>query len=316
MSVDQIRTSSELPPPEVKEVADRIFCYLQADGSWGLNNAGFVVGRRGATVIDTCFTERRTRSFIDAIREVTKLPLQTLINTHHHGDHTHGNYLFPDSIIVAHELCREAILEAGLPKPDNPIGMLFPNVDWGNLELAAPTLTYQDNMTLYIEDLRLELIFMGPAHTTNDTVVWLPDLKLLFSGDLIFNEGTPFVVMGSVAGSLEAVERLRALGPETIVPGHGPVCGPELFDPTEAYLKFVQDAAWEGYKLGMKPLETARSADLVEFAEWHDSERLVGNIYRAFSEFEDEERGIKLNMKPIISDMEDYNGGSPLRCLA
>ena len=66
----------------------------------------------------------------------------------------------------------------------------------------------------------------------------------------------------------------------------------------------------------MKPLETARSADLVEFAEWHDSERLVGNIYRAFSEFEDEERGIKLNMKPIISDMEDYNGGSPLRCLA
>ena len=96
-------------------------------------------------------------------------------------------------------------------------------------------------MTLHIEDLRLELIFMGPAHTTNDTVVWLPDLKLLFSGDLIFNEGTPFVVMGSVAGSLEAVERLRALGPETIVPGHGPVCGPELFDPTEAYLRFVQD---------------------------------------------------------------------------
>ena len=170
-------------------------------------------------------------------------------------------------------------------------------------------------MTLYVEDLRLELIFMGPAHTTNDTVVWLPDLKLLFSGDLIFNEGTPFVVMGSVAGSLVAIEKLRALGAETIVPGHGPVCGPELFDPTEAYLKFVQDAAWEGYKFGMKPLETARSADLAEFAEWHDSERLVGNIYRAFSEFKGEERGIKLNMKPIISDMEDYNGGSPLRCL-
>ena len=90
MSIDLIGKSSELPPPEVKEVADRIFCYLQADGSWGLNNAGFVVGRRGATVIDTCFTERRTRTFIDSIRGVTKLPLQTLINTHHHGDHTHG----------------------------------------------------------------------------------------------------------------------------------------------------------------------------------------------------------------------------------
>ena len=316
MSVDQVTTSNELPPPEVKEVADRIFCYLQADGSWGLNNAGFVVGRRGATVIDTCFTERRTRAFLDSIRSVTKLPLHTLVNTHHHGDHTHGNYLFRDSTIVAHELCREAVLEAGLPRPDNTIGMLFPNVDWGNLELAAPTMTYQDKMTLYVEDLRLELIFMGPAHTTNDTVVWLPDHKLLFSGDLIFNEGTPFVVMGSVAGSLEAVKRLRVLGPETIVPGHGPVCGPELFDPTEAYLKFVQDVAQQGYEAGIQPLEIARSADLGEFAEWHDSERIVGNIHRAFSEIKGEAWGAKLDMPPIVKEMEDYNGGSPLRCLA
>ena len=231
MSIDLIGKSSELPPPEVKEVADRIFCYLQADGSWGLNNAGFVVGRRGATVIDTCFTERRTRAFIDSIRGVTKLPLQTLINTHHHGDHTHGNYLFPDSTIVAHELCREAILEAGLPQPDNPIGMLFPNVDWGNLELAAPAVTYQDKMTLYIEDLRLELIFMGPAHTTNDTVVWLPDLKLLFSGDLIFNEGTPFVIMGSVAGSLGGHREAESLGRRDHSPGPRACVRPRAFRP-------------------------------------------------------------------------------------
>ncbi len=316
MSVEQVPTSSELPPPEVKEVADRVFCYLQADGSWGLNNAGFVVGRRAATVIDTCFTERRTRAFLDSIRRVTSLPLNTLVNTHHHGDHTHGNYLFQGSTIVGHELCREAVLEAGLPRPDNTIGMLFPNVDWGDLELAAPTMTYQDRMTLHVEDLRLELIFMGPAHTTNDTVVWIPDHKLLFSGDLIFNEGTPFVVMGSVAGSLVAIERLRALGAETIVPGHGPVCGPELFDPTEAYLKFVQRVAREGYDAGMKPLEIARSADLGEFAEWHDTERIVGNIHRAFSEIKGEKWGAKLNMPPIVREMEDYNGGSPLRCLA
>ena len=316
MSVDQVTTSSELPPPEVKEVADGIFCYLQADGSWGLNNAGFVVGSRGATVIDTCFTEYRTRAFLDSIRRVTKLPLHTLVNTHHHGDHTHGNYLFRDSTIVAHELCREAVLEAGLPRSDNTIGMLFPNVDWGDLELAAPTMTYQNKMTLYMEDLRLELIFMGPAHTSNDTVVWLPDHKLLFSGDLIFNEGTPFVVMGSVAGSLVALERLRALGAETIVPGHGPVCGPELFGPTEAYLRFVQDVARQGFDAGMQPLEIARSTDLGEFSEWHDAERIVGNIHRAFSEIEGEEWGAKLNMPPIVKEMEDYNGGSPLRCLA
>ena len=177
-------------------------------------------------------------------------------------------------------------------------------------------MTYQDKMTLYVEDLRLELIFMGPAHTTNDTVVWLPDHKLLFSGDLIFNEGTPFVVMGSVAGSLKALERLRTLGAETMVPGHGPVCGPELFDPTEAYLRFVQRVARQGYDAGMQPLEIAKSADLGEFSEWHDAERIVGNIHRALSEIKGEEWGAKLNMRPIIEEMEDYNGGSPLRCLA
>ena len=189
-----------------------------------------MVGRRGATVIDTCFTERRTRTFIDSIRNVTKLPLQTLINTHHHGDHTHGNYLFPNSTIVAHELCREAILEAGLPQPDNPIGLLFPNVDWGNLELAAPAVTYQDKMTLYVEDLRLELIFMGPAHTTNDTVVWLPRPKAAVFGrsdiqrrDSVCRDG----VGGRVSGGRRKASELSA--PRTIVPGHGPVCGPRAF---------------------------------------------------------------------------------------
>ena len=178
MSVDEIRTSSELPPPEVKEVADRIFCYLQADGSWGLNNAGFVVGRRGATVIDTCFTERRTRSFIDAIRGSN----QAAAPNSDQYPSSRGPHPRQLPVPGLHRLwptncAAKPVLEAGLPKPDNPIGMLFPNVDWGNLELAAPTLTYQDKMTLYVEDLRLELIFMGPAHTTNDTVVWLPDLK-------------------------------------------------------------------------------------------------------------------------------------------
>ena len=69
-----------------------------------------------------------------------------------------------------------------------------------------------------------------PPHTDNDSVVWLPDRKVLFSGDLLFESGTPFVFQASVAGAIEALDELKQLGAETIVPGHGSVCGPEVFD--------------------------------------------------------------------------------------
>ena len=92
------------PDPILREVSDGVFAYVQLDGSWGLNNTGFLVGADGVVVIDTCFTERRSRAFLDAVRGVTDRPLRTLINTHHHGDHTHGNYLLPEATIIAHDL--------------------------------------------------------------------------------------------------------------------------------------------------------------------------------------------------------------------
>ena len=82
---------------------------------------------------------------------------------------------------------------------------------WGDLELAPPFITFQDRLDLFVDDLKLELHYMGPAHTTNDVVVWLPERRLLFTGDLVFNGGTPFVAMGSIAGSLDALEQTAQL---------------------------------------------------------------------------------------------------------
>src|SRR5207244_1998641 len=79
--------------------------------------------------------------------------------------------------------------------------------------------------------------------------------RLLYAGDLVFNGGTPFALMGTVSGWLRALDRLRALAPERIVPGHGPVCGPEILDEVEAYLRFVQDAARLAEESGQGPLE-------------------------------------------------------------
>ena len=312
MSASHSHGGAQLPPPETREVSDGIYAYLQPDGSWGLNNAGFIVGRDRVTVIDTCFTEARTRAFLEAIGRVTTLPYGILVNTHHHGDHTHGNYLFPGATIFAHRLCRETVIETGL----HTLHPLFPSVEWGDLKLAPPVVTFEDRLDIYVDDLRIELIFVGPAHTTNDILVWIPERSILYTGDLLFNQGTPFVAMGSISGSLRALETLRGLGARTIVPGHGPVCGPEVIDDMVAYLRFVQGVAWGCLESGRSPLEAARHADLGRFAGWTDAERLAGNLHRAFSEINGQPLGTKLDLGPIIDDMVAYNGGQPVRCLA
>ena len=312
MSTGHADEKAALPPPLVQEVSDGIYAYLQPDGSWGLNNTGFIVGRDSVTVVDTCFTEARTRSFLLALAGVTGLSPRTLVNTHHHGDHTHGNYLLPSTTIIAHRLCREMVIETGM----RTLHPLFPSVEWGHLELAPPTVTFEDRLDIYIDDLLIELIFVGPAHTTNDIIAWIPDRKVLFTGDLIFNEGTPFGAMGSVRGWLRVLETPRGMGAEIIVPGHGPVCGPEVIDDMAAYLRFVQELARKGFDAGASPLDTARQADLGRFTPWHDAERLAGNLHRAYSEIRGETLGVKLDFGPMVADMIAYNGGKPVRCLA
>ena len=309
---DHALHADQLPPPSVEEVSPGIYAYIQLDGSWGLNNTGFITGGDAISVVDTCFTEARTRAFLQAIKGVTDLPIRTLVNTHHHGDHTHGNYLLSRASIVGHELCRQTVIDTGL----HTLHPLFPNVMWGSLELAPPFITFQDRLDLFVDDLKLELHYMGPAHTTNDTVVWVPERRLMFTGDLAFNGGTPFVAMGSIAGSLVALDRLREFGAEIIVPGHGRVCGPEVLDDMEAYLRFVQDRAEDAFSANLPPLQAAQEIDLGRFAHWHDTERIAGNLHRAYSELRGEPLGTILDLGPIAADMVALNGGQPVRCLA
>lgn len=308
-----LEDEAPLGPGRAQEVSDGIFAYVQPDGSWWVNNTGFLVGSSGVVSIDTCSTELRSRAYLDAIASVTDRPVRTLVNTHHHGDHTHGNWLFAPATIVAHERTRQEVIAAGRP------GRLpfWTPVDWGNVELAPPFLTFTDQVSLWVDDLRCQVRHVGkPAHTTNDSIVWVPERSVLFSGDLLFNGGTPFVLMGSVSGSLAVLDDLEALGATTIVPGHGEPCGPEVIDTVRAYLGFVGDLAGQAKPSGLSPLEAARQADLSPFAGLLDSERIVGNLHRAYAELDGAAPGDPIDLAGALADMVVYNGGRPLRCRA
>jgi cyclase len=303
----------DIPPPRVEEVADGVFAYIQPDGSWFLNNTGFIRGDDSVLSIDTCSTERRTRDYLTAIQRVAGRAPRTLVSTHHHADHTNGNSLLPGATIIGHDRCREEMLRGGLL---GNVG-LFEPVEWGDLELAAPFVTFDQRLHVFVDDLRVELIHLThAAHTTNDVVAWIPEHRVLFCGDLVFNGGTPFVVMGSVAGSLEALDRVMELEPDVIVPGHGDPCGLEAVDRCGRYLRWVQVQAPEARASGLAPLDAARELDLGEFAELLDPERLVGNLHRAYAECAGARPGEAIDYLAAFADMITYNGGRPLRCRA
>src|SRR5438067_11464524 len=102
--------------PAVSEISAGVYAYVQPDGTWWINNTGFLVGPQGVISIDACATERRTRAYRDAIAAVTAMPVRAVVNTHHHGDHTFGNCLFPGAAIIAQERARAEAIAFGPPR--------------------------------------------------------------------------------------------------------------------------------------------------------------------------------------------------------
>jgi glyoxylase-like metal-dependent hydrolase (beta-lactamase superfamily II) len=301
-----------LANPELSEVAPGVLAYVQPDGSWMVNNTGAVVGSSAVMLIDTTSTERRNRALLGAVdQRAGGLPIRAAVNTHHHGDHTYGNWLLPPGIpILAHRRCREEMLRTGLVAQ-----ILFPTVDYGKVELLPPTLTFDKTITLHVDQVRVELIFVGPAHTVGDVIAWLPDQGVVFTGDIVFHGGHPFLTEGSLANYPAALERLRELGARVLVPGHGPLAAPDVLEGLLDYAEWMATLARDGFAAGQEPLEVARRADLGRFATWSEPERLVGNVARAYSELRGEPWATPLDLPSIARDMVEFNGG-PLRCRA
>ncbi|MGW0735514.1 MBL fold metallo-hydrolase [Streptomyces sp. NPDC002851] len=299
--------------PYTVQLASDVHAYVQPDGGWCLNNAGWVGAGDATLLVDTAATERRARALRTALLESGAAAPDLVVNTHYHGDHTYGNGVFaPEARIVSHAACRREALASGAH-----LELLWPETDYGAIKLRAADLAYEDRMTVHRDGgPRIELIHPGPAHTTGDTLVWLPERRIVFTGDVVFEGGTPFVLMGSLTGSLRALDLLRGLGARTVVPGHGAVTDPSVFDRVERYLRFVGTVAEEAYAKGLTPLEAARTTDLGAFAELRESERLVANLHRAYAELAGEPLGSPVDPIAGFGDMATLNGGRMVACHA
>jgi cyclase len=294
----------------LETVVPGVHAWVQPDGTWWVNNAGAVAGGGEVFLVDTCATEARTRRLLTAVAEAAPgAPIRMAVNTHQHGDHTYGNSLLPDAtVLIGHERMREGLRTDPIIDGCPPFWQPVP--DWGAVTRRIPDVAVRDRLTVFAGDTQIELLHPGrPAHTTGDLVAWLPAERVLFAGDLVFNGLTPLVFMGSVPGAMRALDWMADLGPEHLVPGHGPVLhGGEIvpaFARLRRYYEFVLDTADAGRSAGRSPLEAARECDLTEFAGWADAERIVLNLHRAYADAD----GAELDLVAALADAVAWRGG-------
>ena len=277
------------------------FAWLQPDGSWGWSNAGLITDGDQSLLVDTLFDLKLTRDMLNAMRDAVPhaaTKIGTLVNTHHNGDHCYGNELVHGAEIVAsahatEEMKREhPSLLAGFLKAAPSLGVTgeylkhcFGAFEFNGITPTLPTTTFTGHLSRKVGNKSVELIEVGPAHTGGDVLVHVPADRTVFTGDILFIEGTPIMWAGPVGNWIEACERILMLDCETIVPGHGPVTDKRGVRAVQSYLTYIRDEARKRYDAGLNARDAAHDIALGDYDSWGDAERIAVNVATLYREF-------------------------------
>ncbi|MGO9322263.1 MAG: MBL fold metallo-hydrolase [Solirubrobacteraceae bacterium] len=305
----------------LQEVGDGLYAYLQPDGGWGWSNAGLVVDGESTLLIDTLYDLALTEEMLQAMRRAVSAAarIDTLVNTHANGDHCYGNQLVGGARIVASERTAAEMAElppaamAALLEQAPAMGELgafflecFGAFDFEGIELALPQETFSGQLSMRVGELDLELIEVGPAHTRGDTLVHVPARRALFSGDILFSGAHPIAWAGPVSNWIAACDRILAMDVEVIVPGHGPLAGPDAVAELKAYFEYLYAQARACHAEGMTALQAARAISLDRWADWGERERLFVNVANVYAELSDDQE--PLNPLAAFEGMAELAG--------
>jgi glyoxylase-like metal-dependent hydrolase (beta-lactamase superfamily II) len=210
---------------EVKNVSfDKLSDHAYAYTAEGDPNTGIIIGDDAVMVIDTQATPVMAQDVIRRIREVTDKPIKYVLLSHYHAVRVLGASAYGAEHIIASEDTRDLIVERGQFDKDSEIGRfprLFQNVESVPEGLTWPTMTFNKKMTLWLGSVEVQLLQLGRGHTKGDTVAWLPQEKILFSGDLVEFDATPYAGDAYFKDWPTTLDAVAALQPEKLVPGRG-----------------------------------------------------------------------------------------------
>jgi glyoxylase-like metal-dependent hydrolase (beta-lactamase superfamily II) len=202
------------------KLSDNAYAYT-AEGD---PNTGVIIGDDAVLVLDTQATPVMAQDVIRRIREVTDKPIKYVLLTHYHAVRVLGASAYQPQQIIASQDTHDLIVERGEQDKASEIGRfprLFRNVESVPPGLTWPTITFTGKMTLWLGKLEVQLLQLGRGHTKGDTVAWLPQQKILFSGDLVEFDATPYAGDAYFKDWPATLDNIAALKPEKLVPGRG-----------------------------------------------------------------------------------------------
>lgn len=276
------------------------WAWLQPSGTWGYSNAGLVIDGDQALLVDTLFDERLTAEMLAAMRDATGFAADRIglvVNTHSNGDHTFGNRLIENAVIYASAAAAEEMRTEGNPQmlaammknadSMGEVGAFFKKIfgafDFAGVSMRMPDRTFTGELMLTVGSKQVQLIQVGPAHTAGDVIAYVPSDRVVYTGDILFVDGTPIAWAGPVANWIRACDRIMALDVETIVPGHGPITDKAGVKRMRDYLVYIDREACKRHAAGMNSWDAAQDIALGSFGAWEDPERIavtVDTIYR------------------------------------
>ena len=265
-----------------------------------MSNSLVIENENDVVVVDSNVTPAAAEGLLNTIAGITDKPISYLINTHYHFDHAHGNQSFPPGVlIVGHEYTRERLAAADALEDSTFIsfkeifqgqmedmesqyataegsgdgatvealtgqmGVLKAHIESMNEVVATPpVITLEDRLTLHRGSREIQIQHLGRGHTAGDVVVFLPEEKILFTGDLLV-AGPSYMGDGFVNEWVDTLDKVKEIPFETIAPGHGmPFTDRTLIDQVQAYYTDLWATVEELHATGASALEVAMQVDL------------------------------------------------------
>ena len=283
----------------LQEVAPGVYATSWSGGGQGpRSTSAVIVNDEDVLLVDTQVTPARTRALIEDIKAMTDKPVRYVVNTHWHYDHSDGNQVFgPEVQIIGHENTRRAIaggvlqrrvqteITTNLPpriaalekqvaderdagrKAELQAQLRALNEYLAELKQTTPTapnVTFAtDRLTIHSGGREIQILYLGRGHTDTDVMVYLPREKVIATGDMFEGPVTGALQFGFYPEWVEALERLRAIDFETVIPGHGgPFTGKAYIDHFQALLRDLWRQGGELHAAGVPVAEAARRIDL------------------------------------------------------
>lgn len=300
----------------IHPIGQDVSAWLTPNGGWGESNAALISGHGASLLVDTLWDLKRTGAMLAAFQpKLESAPIKQLVNTHADGDHWFGNELVDADEIIATRAAARTMKRHGpiqmrslrtvskmlrlmsyapFPKrqewraASDYFDVMMRPFDFSRIQPERPTQTFSGKLQLDVGGRRVQLIEVGPAHTSGDLIAHLPDDRIVFAGDILFLGMTPVLWDGSARNWIKACERILELKADIVLPGHGPLSDLTGVDGVRKYWQFLRSAVRRHFEKGRPPMWTAqyiaRSDEFLSqpFAKWDGQERIVINVYALY----------------------------------